>query len=81
MEGRSGEIKMIISKAVWIAVTLMCQVSYKTKDTQKCILNFSEISKTQCECEKKKLQSEKCIQFKSGEYLVMYDTFKKGELK
>lgn len=23
----------------------------------------------------------KCIQFKSGEYLVMYDTFKRGELK
>lgn len=65
---------MIISKTVWIAATLMCQVSYKTKDTLKCYMTHSEISKTQKECEGKKRISEKCIEFKSGEFLLVYDT-------
>jgi len=66
---------MIISKTVWIAVTLMCQVSYKTRDAQRCHIMQSEISKTEKECLSKKRMSEKCVEFKAGEFLIVYDIY------
>lgn len=68
---------MIMSKAAWVAVTLMCQVSYKTKGTQLCYLTMSEVSKTEKECKIKRRVSEKCVEFKEGEFMIIYNTQKR----
>ena len=64
---------MIISKATWVALTLFCQVSYETRDSQRCYVTMGEISKSKKECEGKKRLSEKCVVFDSGEFLLFYD--------
>lgn len=63
---------MIISKSVFVALVLMCEVNHKTKFANICSVTQSGIYKTMTEC-KRATRLEKCVEFSSGEYQLYYD--------
>ena len=60
--------------SVWLLVAIGCTFSdYTFKELKYCNYQTSGIFKTKAECILKKMQSDRCIEFKKGEYLLQFE--------